>query len=211
MSAPHPARHTAQHWDAVYGQKAVDDVSWFRPDAGSSTRRVLAAAPPSATRVAVDVGAGTSTLVDELLDEGWRVTVLDVSGEALAVTRARLGERADAVRFVVADLLGWQPDERVDVWHDRAVLHFLTDPDDRRRYADVAARAVRPGGAVVLSAFGPEGPEQCSGLPTVRYDAAALAEVFADGFALESSGTEVHRTPWGAAQQFTLVTLRRLP
>ena len=176
----------------------------------ASTRRVLAAAPPSAARVAVDVGAGTSTLVDELLDEGWRVTVLDVSGEALAVTRARLGERADAVRFVVADLLTWQPDEGVDVWHDRAVLHFLTDLGDRRRYAEVAARAVRPGGAAVLSTFGPEGPEQCSGLPTVRYDAAGLAEAFADAFELESADTEVHRTPWGSPQQFTLVTLRRL-
>jgi SAM-dependent methyltransferase len=204
------ARGIAGHWDAVYGSKAVDDVSWYQPDAGSSTRHVLAAAPTSASRVAVDVGAGTSTLVDELLDEGWRVTVLDVSAEALAVTRARLGERADAVRFVVADLLAWQPDEGFDVWHDRAVFHFLTDPADRAAYVDAAARAVRPGGAVVLSTFGPEGPEQCSGLPTARYDAAVLGEVFAGAFEVESSGTEVHHTPWGAAQQFTRVTLRRL-
>lgn len=204
------ARGIAGHWDSVYGTKAVDDVSWYQPDAGPSTRHVLAAAPPTSGRAAVDVGAGTSTLVDELLDEGWRVTVLDVSAEALALTRARLGERADGVGFVVADLLAWRPDESFDVWHDRAVFHFLTDPADRQSYVDVAARAVRPGGAVVLSTFGPEGPEQCSGLPTARYDAAALAEVFAGPFELESSGTEVHHTPWGATQQFTRVTLRRL-
>lgn len=201
----------ARHWNDVYSDKAVDETSWYQPRAEASMRLLteavtLATAGPGS---AVDVGAGTSTLADELLAAGWSpVTVLDVSATALEQTRARLGADAD-VRFVVADILEWQPDDTFDAWHDRAVFHFLTQPEDQARYVDSAARAVRPGGLLVIGTFGPGGPEQCSGLPVARHDVTSLEALFDSHFELLTSEVEVHLTPWGAEQQFTWASLRR--
>lgn len=205
----------AHHWDDVYAGKAVDDVSWYRPDAAVSMRLVEEALQRTALTPgsAVDVGCGTSTLVDELLERGWsHVTGLDVSGEALEITRARLARRPeDAARadLVVTDLRAWRPERPFDLWHDRAVLHFLTDPADVGRYVDLATDAVRPGGALVLGTFGSHGPEQCSGLAVQQYDAADLSDLFAAGFSLLAHEVELHRTPWGSEQEFTWVTLVR--
>ena len=198
----------SRHWDAVYGGKPVAELSWYQERAATSLR-LLELADPRHGAV-VDVGAGASYLVDGLLDSGWRdVSVLDVSHEALDLVRTRLAARADEVTFVVADLLEWQPDRVYDAWHDRAVLHFLTTPEGRARYAQVAARAVALGGALVVGVFAEDGPEQCSGLPTARYDAAALAAVLAPAFALEHHEREEHVTPWGAVQPFTWGVFRR--
>lgn len=197
----------ADHWDRVYASKAPDDVSWYQSGAGVSFDLIQKHGPPGAV---IDVGAGASVLVDHLLADGRTdVTLLDVSAEGLEETRRRLGGAADAVTFVVADLLDWQPPRRFALWHDRAVFHFLTGPADREAYVRTVAAALAPDGVVVLGTFAADGPEQCSGLPTARYDAPALAAVFAGGFDLETATREVHRTPWGSEQPFTWVVLRR--
>ena len=194
-------------------------MSWYQP-APDASLRLITTSPVTAgendeydgDRSVIDVGAGASALVDRLLDAGYRdVTALDVSEEALTVTRRRLGDRADQVSFVVSDLLAWHPDRRYHTWHDRAVLHFLTDPADRTRYVRLAADAVPPGGVVILAGFAPGGPTHCSGLPTAQRSTEQLAAEFADHFTLEHAETETHHTPTGAEQAFTWVRLRRTP
>ena len=208
--------NATEHWDTVYRTKATDEVSWYQRQPTTSQRLLASASSPSGA--VVDVGAGASTLVDGLLDAGWSdVTVLDVSPRALALVRERLRDRSDGplreghppASFVVADVLTWQPGRTYDAWHDRAVFHFLVQPEQREQYVATASRAVPSGGILVLGTFASDGPTQCSGLPTSRYDADALAAVFAPGFTLEHSEPEEHVTPGGAVQAFTWVVLRR--
>jgi SAM-dependent methyltransferase len=197
----------AHHWDGVYGSRSLESVSWHQAEAATSRRLIAMVSGPQDS--VVDVGAGASTLADELLDGGWSdVTVLDVSARALDEVRARLRHRGGA-SFVVTDLLEWDPPRSYGVWHDRAVFHFLTAAAQRQAYVSAARRAVAPGGAVVLGAFAADGPSSCSGLPTARYGAEELAAQFALGFELVHSEREEHRTPAGAVQPFTWVVLRR--
>ena len=157
---------------------------------------------PAGRGSAVDVGAGTSTLADELLAAGWSpVTVLDVSVAALEQTRARLGDAAD-VRYVVSDILEWQPDDTFDAWHDRAVFHFLTRDEQRASYVRQVVHALKPGGYAIVGSFGPQGPTQCSGLPVARYAPDELHGQFGARFRLVQSSFDVHKTPWGSDQQF---------
>ncbi|WP_284535525.1 class I SAM-dependent methyltransferase [Nocardioides sp. T2.26MG-1] len=203
--------HAARHWDDVYSSKAADETSWYQQRPATSLRLLSDAVASTGGRPGsvVDVGAGTSSLVDELLAAGWApVTVLDVSAAALATTRARLPEGAE-VRYVVSDIVAWQPDGAFDAWHDRAVFHFLTEDAQQARYVAAATDAVRPGGVLVIGTFGPGGPEQCSGLPVARHDVASLRARFAPDFEVLAGEVEVHRTPWGSEQQFTWATLRR--
>ena len=194
------------HWEDVYSSKGVDEMSWFQRDPEVSLR-LVAGAPGSV----VDVGAGASVLVDRLLAAGRTdVTLLDLSPAALAVTRERLGQAGDAVTFVAADVVGWEPGRTFDCWHDRAVFHFLTDPARQAAYVATAGAAGRA--RTVRWCWAPSpptGPTQCSGLPTARHEPADLATLFADDFDLEHAEHETHRTPWGAEQHFTWVVLRR--
>jgi len=196
------------HWDEVWSSRAVDEVSWFRAEPAASLRMIDEAGVRAGDAV-VDVGGGASTLPAELLDRGIDVTVVDISSVALDVARRAMGDLAGAVRWVAEDVTTWAPSRQYDVWHDRAVFHFLVDPADQTRYVEVASAAVRPGGAVVLGTFAPDGPSACSGLPVVRHDAADLARRFAPAFVLEVQQQEVHRTPAGVEQAFTWVVLRR--
>lgn len=195
------------HWDQVYASKAADDVSWYQPRAEVSLELIQEYGAPGPL---IDVGAGASVLADQLLASGRTdLTLLDVSATGLDETRRRLGDDAGTVSFVVADLLTWRPSRQFTTWHDRAVFHFLTDPVDRHSYVRTVASALAPGGVVVLGTFAEDGPEQCSGLPTARYDADSLAAEFSDGFSVVTTKRELHRTPWGAEQSFTWVVLRR--
>jgi SAM-dependent methyltransferase len=198
------------HWERVYATKQPTDVSWYQAEPTRSLEllRELGAGPETAV---VDVGGGDSTLVDAVVAAGLgRVTVLDVSGAALARARARLGPRAGEVTWVEADVTRAElPPRAFDVWHDRAVFHFLTEPDDRARYAAVAASALRPGGALLVATFAPDGPTRCSGLEVVRYGADSLARELGDAFALARDFADVHHTPAGAEQRFTVAVLRR--
>lgn len=198
------------HWEHVYETKRPDEVSWFQPQPVRSLELVHAAGVSSGAAV-IDVGGGDSTLVDALLSRGFRdLTVLDVSAAALARARSRLGDRAGEVTWLEADVTrAALPAGAYDVWHDRAVFHFLTDPEDRSRYVALAAQAVRPGGTLIVATFAPDGPTRCSGLEVARYDAEGLAREFAEGFVLTTGLTDVHRTPAGGEQRFTYAALRR--
>jgi SAM-dependent methyltransferase len=199
----------ARHWDTIYETKSIDQVSWFEAQPATSLRLLLAVVSRSAA--VLDIGAGASRLVDGLIIAGFAdVTVLDVSAKALSIVRERLADRAEAVSFVVADVLSWVPSRGWDAWHDRAVFHFLVADVDRARYVDTATRAVAVGGVVVLGCFASDGPTQCSGLPTVRYNAADLASLFAPAFILTHAEREEHRTPGGSVQPFTWTVLRRV-
>jgi hypothetical protein len=197
-----------EHWEGVYQSKASDSLSWFEAAPSMSLRLILAAVP--AEGAAVDVGAGASLLVDHLLVAGFdQVTLVDLSTSALSQVAARLAPEEARVSMVCADLLSWRPPMLFNVWHDRAVFHFLTDAVDVERYVALAAVAVAPGGALVLGTFAADGPTSCSGLPTARYAPDSLAALFADDFELRATEREEHRTPTGGVQAFTWVTLRR--
>lgn len=199
-----------QHWESVYGAKAADAVSWYAPHLSRSLAYIRKAAPDRAARI-IDVGGGESTLVDDLLAEGWRaLTVLDISERALEVTRRRLGPRGASVHWRSENLLDASlPAGRFDVWHDRAVFHFLTTDRERQQYVRQVLHALKPGGMAIVATFGPDGPEKCSGLPVARYGAAQLHGSFGEPFQLVESATEVHRTPWGTPQQFVYCFCRR--
>lgn len=195
------ASHT--HWQSVYERKSPDAVSWYRPHLEQSLAFIDRACLSPHARI-VDVGGGASTLVDDLLDRGFdNLAVLDLADAALQVSQARLGARAAKVDWIVGDvttpLLG---DHSVDFWHDRAVFHFLTEPEARAAYLAQVDRSVKPGGFVLVATFGLDGPEQCSGLPVARYDSSGIHAVFGDRFDKIGSAEEVHETPWGTAQSF---------
>lgn len=194
----------ADHWEAAYSTRGVDGVSWYQAVPGVSLELVAALGVPRAGAV-IDVGGGASWLVDELVARGIRdVTVLDLSASALEATRRRLP--ADVpVSWVEADVLVWEPERRFDLWHDRAVFHFLVAASDRERYVATMRRAVAPGGRVIVGAFAEDGPELCSGLPVCRYSGASLGAALGDAFELQETRRERHVTPRGAVQPFTWV------
>ena len=191
------------HWDAVYRTKAPDQVSWFSPHLERSIAFIEGASLPREAAI-LDVGGGASTLVDDLLDRGYtQVSVLDLSAAAIACAQERLGPRAGLVTWRVADITTADlPDHSVDVWHDRAVFHFLREAEDRARYVAMVRRVLKPRGHIVVATFGPDGPERCSGLEVVRFGADALHGQFGGSFQKVASATEAHTTPWGSVQQF---------
>ena len=199
-----------QHWETVYSSKATDRVSWFQQHAASSLRLIQGCAAADAQ--IIDVGGGASVLVDNLLDAGYRnLTVLDLAESALATSRARLGARAQSVQWIAADITRADlPAAHYDVWHDRAVFHFLTDPADRARYVEQVLKSVKPGGHVIVAAFGPGGPLQCSGLDVMRYAPDALHAEFGAPFRLLGHETETHLTPAGKEQDFVYCYCVRL-
>src|SRR6516162_5402343 len=194
---------TKSHWDKVYTTKAPDAVSWYREHLETSLALIERAADARSPSI-IDVGGGESTLVDDLLLRGYtNITILDITQAAIDVTKSRLGLAAEQVHWLVADITKVELEPRAyDVWHDRAVFHFLTAPEQRTAYVRQVARSVKPGGHVIVSAFGPEGPTKCSGLEVVRYDADSLHHEFGARFRLVESSTELHRTPADATQQF---------
>ena len=191
------------HWDRVYATKTPNAVSWYRRHLDRSLALIERAVPERSASI-IDVGGGESTLVDDLLLRGYaNITVLDISQGAIDVTRSRLGSAADQVRWIAADITEVELEPRAyDLWHDRAVFHFLTVPEQRTAYIRQVACSVRPGGHVIVSAFGPQGPTKCSGLEVVRYDAESLHREFGVSFRLIESSTELHRTPFDTTQQF---------
>jgi SAM-dependent methyltransferase len=197
------------HWNRVYKDKAPSNVSWYQPTPVTSMRFIQKLTSPSA-RI-VDVGAGASTLVDALLTSGYaRPICLDISVAALEHSQARLGEDARRVEWIVADVTRDPALPDVDLWHDRAVLHFLVEPGQQDAYARLAARTVRPGGHVVIATFAPDGPDRCSGLPVQRHDGRSVAALLGTRFELLEEEREVHRTPNGVEQRLCWSVLRRL-
>lgn len=192
------------HWEKVYQTKQPTEVSWYRPHLEVSLQLIEGATSDRDAHI-IDVGAGESTLVDDLLARGYRnLCAMDLSSTALDVAKARLGANATKVNWLVGDVRAFAfARHPYDVWHDRAVFHFLTDPNDRAAYVRQVGHAVNPGGHVIVATFGPEGPTKCSGLDVVRYGPEALHNEFGSNFRLVKHRTELHRTPSGSTQQFT--------
>ena len=192
-----------EHWQQVYSAKASDQVSWYRPHLERSLAFIRSLDLPADARI-VDIGGGASTLVDDLLAEGFEnLAVVDLSSAALRTSRERLGGSAEGVTWIVGDVTTPLLDEgSVSLWHDRAVLHFLTDDAKRTAYRQQLVRALEPEGYVSLATFAPDGPEKCSGLPVRRYDAEAMRAFLGPDFELIDDAREVHETPWGSPQRF---------
>jgi ubiquinone/menaquinone biosynthesis C-methylase UbiE len=202
------------HWQSVYTKKSESEVSWFQENPAPSLAMIeqTGAAPDSAI---IDIGGGASRLVDRLVERDFRnVTVLDLSGAALEVAKARLkaclGERAAQVQWLVADVTIWEPQDTYDIWHDRAAFHFLNEAADRAAYVARLVRAVKVGGHAIIATFALDGPERCSGLPVVRYDAASLGKTLGDRFELVATRSDAHATPWGSEQSFQFSLFRRV-
>ncbi len=191
------------HWEKVYATKTPESVSWYRAHLETSLALIERAAESRSASI-IDIGGGESTLVDDLLLRGYKnLTVLDVSQTAIEVTKKRLGQAAEQVRWLGGDVTEMELAPRAyDLWHDRAVFHFLTAPERRLAYVRQVARAVKQGGHVIVSTFGPEGPTKCSGLDVMRYDAESLHGEFGGQFRLVESSKELHETPLGTTQQF---------
>ena len=192
-----------QHWESLYGKKAANEVSWYRPHLERSLALIEEAGVAKDAAI-IDVGGGTSTLVDDLLGRGYsNLTVLDISSTAIAAARERLGGRAAQVSWIVADITDVQlPEHHYDFWHDRAVFHFLRDEAARRSYVAAVRKSLKPGGHIVVATFGPDGPDRCSGLEVVRYTADGLHGEFGPAFEKVRSYQELHKTPWGSEQEF---------
>jgi 2-polyprenyl-3-methyl-5-hydroxy-6-metoxy-1,4-benzoquinol methylase len=196
-----------RHWENVYTSKSDEELSWTQAEPATSLALIAEAC--SADSV-IDVGGGTSLLAERLLDQGYAVTVLDISQAAIDRARKRLGARASEVGWLVADVTASPDLGTFDVWHDRAVFHFLTAPADRAAYAALLARTVRVGGHAVIATFALDGPEKCSGLEVRRYDGNSLAAELGPRFRLMKSVPEMHRTPWNAPQSFQYSLFKRV-
>lgn len=197
---------TPDHWDAAYDQ---GDTSrgWYQPEARMSMALLQGVSHDASI---LDVGGGASVLVDDLLHDGYRdITVLDHSPIGLEIAQRRLVSQAEQVTWIVADLLAWQPDRTYDVWHDRAVLHFLLDSADTDRYVDVMTRATHVGSVVVIGVFGPEGPTMCAGLPVRRYEVRDMQRFLGEGFEIMVTLFDDHVRPDGDLQQYLWITALR--
>jgi ubiquinone/menaquinone biosynthesis C-methylase UbiE len=199
-----------QHWEHVYTSKAADNVSWFQKHADQSLALIQSTGLSESAAV-IDVGGGASVLVDDLLAAGFKdLTVLDISPAALEVAKQRLGNDANSIHWMVGDITEIVlPENRFDIWHDRAVFHFLTEPAARQAYVEQVMRAVRPNGHVIIATFAEDGPEKCSGLPVMRYCPETLHAEFGKAFHLVKHSQEVHHTPFGTEQQFVYCYCRK--
>ena len=199
------------HWEKVYTTKPADAVSWFQEHAENSLRLIQETGVATNATI-IDIGGGASTLVDDLLAKGYsNLSVLDLSAAAMLVAQKRLGAQAKQVKWLEADITKIElPVHAFDVWHDRAVFHFLTSPKDRNAYVQAVLHAVKPGGHVIVATFAEDGPLQCSGLPVKRYNKDELHAEFGEEFTLTQHGKESHHTPFGTVQQFTYCYCRKL-
>ncbi len=191
------------HWEHVYQTKNIDQVSWYREHLDNSLQMILNTRVEKGAAV-IDVGGGSSTLVDDLLENGFAdVTVLDISAKALANSQSRLGRKRELVEWIEADITQADlPKNHYDVWHDRAVFHFLTDKNDRRKYVELVKRSLKIGGHLIVASFGLNGPKKCSGLDVVQYSPDSMHHQFGKNFELVKSLSEKHETPFNTTQEF---------
>ena len=200
-----------QHWDRIYAGRREDEVSWYQEHPERSVEVIRALTRDTAAPL-IDVGGGSSRLVDHLVAAGYTdVTVLDVAEQSLDHARRRLDHATQHVTWIVADVLTFAPPRRYALWHDRAVFHFLSDAEERSAYIDTLAAAVAPGGYVAIATFAADGPQQCSGLPVQRYSSTLLTEALASVCSPLGFEHELHRTPAGAEQHFLYGHFRRIP
>ena len=196
------------HWEGVYTTKRENEVSWFQDNPAPSLELIAAVGATPATAI-IDIGGGASRLVDGLLAKGFRaLAVLDLSGAALKAAKSRLGAQAEKVGWIVADATLWEPTDVYDIWHDRAAFHFLTEENDRVAYVERMKKGLRAGGHAIVATFAPDGPERCSGLRVMRYDAETLGQTLGQEFDLIETRRHSHTTPWGSTQSFQFSVFR---
>lgn len=199
------------HWENVYSTKSEREVSWYQ-DSAEPSLELIAIAGGKPDYAFIDIGGGASRLVDTLLKGGYRdLTVLDLSSSALDVAKARIGNGAEQVNWIAADVTRWQPDHTYDIWHDRAAFHFLTSAEHQAAYVQRLNQALRPGGHAIIGTFAPDGPEKCSGLAVARHDSTTLTQTLGPHFDLVHSRRHEHITPWQSSQQFQFSIFRRNP
>jgi ubiquinone/menaquinone biosynthesis C-methylase UbiE len=199
-----------EHWEKVYQSKVSNEVSWYKDHLNLSLDWILGSLKSKSSRV-IDVGGGSSTLADDLLAKGYTdITVLDISQQALKVSQDRLGPLADKVTWIESGITHVSfPSQSFDVWHDRAVFHFLTDPAERKKYIETLKSALKPDGFLIMATFSLEGPLKCSGLDVVRYRPETLIRELGDGFLFVKSSRERHQTPFGTFQNFIYCGFRK--
>lgn len=192
-----------EHWENVYTTKSTNAVSWFQEHAALSLQFIKSSAPHKNAAI-IDVGGGASTLVDDLINANYsNMSVLDISAAALEVAQKRLEQKSSSVRWIVGDITSVAlPENHYDLWHDRAVFHFLTDEKDRQGYMAQLTKALKPGGQLIISTFAEKGPQQCSNLPVVRYSPEGLQKEFGKAFVLQEHAFETHVTPFETQQEF---------
>lgn len=198
------------HWNEVYSNKAEAELSWHQDEPSAALDLMRRAAMTVGSSV-IDIGAGTSRLMDRLLNLGLSdLSALDLSETALSLARVQLGAREKSVRWIVEDVTRWEPTQTYDIWHDRAVFHFLVTPNDRDAYIQRLSRSVIPDGHAIIATFALDGPERCSGLPVARYSSKTLAKTLGSGFALVAHQGYLHHTPWGSQQSFQYSLFRKV-
>lgn len=198
------------HWERVYSTKSAESVSWYQPHADQSLALIKSTGIPRSGSI-IDVGGGASTLVDDLHSAGYtNLTVLDLSASALETARRRMGALATRIKWLEGDVTMTElPRHRFDVWHDRAVFHFLTEEVQRKAYVQAVLNAVKPLGHIIVATFAEDGPTQCSGLPVMRYSPEGLHAEFGDSFSLLGQERETHHTPFGTTQKFIYCYCRK--
>ncbi len=197
------------HWQNVYLTKQVADLSWHQPTPQLSLDLIRQFKPELSSRI-IDVGAGNSNLVNQLFEAGYHhLAILDISAEAIATSSERLAQKGGTTECFIGDILTLPLPVGFDLWHDRALFHFLTSPADQDRYVQVAARSIAPAGILILMTFAKGGPTSCSGLEVAQHDSDSICQLFGSRFELLSSENTEHRTPWGASQSFFVAVLRR--
>ena len=200
----------AAHWQNVYTTKQDEDLSWHQPSQQLSLDLMKQFAPDASARI-IDVGAGNSNLIDQLFDSGYQnVTILDISPAALAISERRLLTKGISANLLVGDILTLPIPTGFDVWHDRALFHFLTKAEDQQRYVDIAVKSIVPGGSLILMTFAMDGPASCSGLDVRRHDTESIDQIFGGSFSRVLSKSVEHFTPWGSSQSFLVVVYERL-
>lgn len=198
-----------QHWNSIYSTKKVTEVSWYEPMPETSLELISGCTLEKDSAV-IDIGGGDSFLAEFLLAREFNnITVLDISDNAIDRAKERLGEQAEKVKWIVADITAFEPKEKYDLWHDRAAFHFLTENDQIESYLQKLRQAVKPGGFVIIGTFSDRGPKTCSGLPVKQYSIAELQKLFSQGFENVNSKTTDHTTPSGEVQNFTFCSFQR--
>ena len=199
------------HWETIYSKKKPNQVSWYRKHLDNSLKMILQT-NVSKEKAIIDIGGGNSTLVDDLIENGFAdISVLDISSKAIEESKKRLKHRAGNIDWIEADITKVAlPENKYDVWHDRAVFHFLTSSDDREKYIDLVMRSLKIGGHIIVASFGLNGPQKCSGLDVVRYSPETMHDEFGEHFKLVKSATEIHETPFETTQEFIYCYCRKI-
>lgn len=191
-----------EYWQSVWSKKKSNEVSWYQKEPKASIDLILSTNPSKDASI-IDVGGGDSNLVDRLLDLGFmNITVLDISAKALERAKQRLGDKSGLVKWIECDIMRFEMDDRYDIWHDRALLHFLTSEEDLKNYVELTRRCVKEGGYLILSTFSTKGPMMCSGLDTKQFSEESMKKLFSEGFEHIKSFEEEHVTPWQKGQIF---------